>query len=82
MLLFYIIHKMFAENMLHTSPKTITRHQFRTVKLVALMSPNTEVRELLLFVGNLTMALGCPPLAQLAYHSRRSFVQLIQNLDE
>jgi len=78
MLLFYIIHKMFAEHKLHTSPKTITRHQFRTVKLVALMSPNTEVSESFLFVGNLTMALGCPPMAQLAYHVPRSFVQLIQ----
>jgi len=35
--------------------------QFMTVELVALMFPNTEVRELLLFVGNLAMALGCPP---------------------
>jgi len=51
MLLFYIIHKIFAEHKLRTSP-TIMRRQFRTITLVALMSPNTQVRELLLFVGN------------------------------
>ena len=78
MFVFYIIHKMFAEHKLDTAPKTITRHQFRTIKLVALTSPNTEVRELLLSVGNLAMALGCPAVAQLAYHVPRSFVQVIQ----